>query len=200
MNATDLFVLPKRSFHNSESWWTAFFSMWLLYESSSSNPRPLRVCNHGDDQRFAWTGELDITGLTAANLISEGPLSREVFGLLEWPNSYRGLRPDVTILRPERRMVAFIEVKTVGASVSGNVLLYEEVATHLRNLGWAADVFYLLSCGYEGNWRTVTEYKLRLILWESILQRAKGSPLGLSLRIDLEPYSILPAELGDHGA
>jgi hypothetical protein len=156
----------------------------------------LGVCSHGRDQRFVWSGQIDTAGLSAANLIVEGALSGEPFSISAWPNAYRALRPDVCILRPERRSVALIEVKTVGASVSGNILLYEEVANYLVTEGWTAEVFYLLSCGYEGSWRVVTEYNLRLILWESVIERAKDTPLGKSLGVDLNQFAVLPAELG----
>ena len=48
-NATYLFELPGRRYHSSESWWTSFFSMLLLYRSRN-DPQwalPTYACRNG---------------------------------------------------------------------------------------------------------------------------------------------------------
>jgi len=195
MNATHLFGRPFVKFHNSESWWTAFFALAVLHEARLPAPRPLRVCSHGHDNRFSWIGHVEIEGLTLDNLIVEGPLSEYPFALPVWPTVYFGLKPDVAFLNQATRSVTFIEVKTIGASVAGNVLVYADLAEHLRSQGWTTHVYYLSSHGHERDWKLISERRLQLILWEDVLAQAATTPLAQSLGIDLDPYVTLPPEL-----
>src|SRR5437867_5175211 len=115
-NATHLFQLPERRYHSSESWWTSFFSMLLLYRSRK-DPQwalPTYLCRGGlpvEPGTFA-PGRLD-----PSMLFVEAPLSANPFRLLSWPEEFLQLKPDLCILRRSLRQVVFIEVKTIGASI-----------------------------------------------------------------------------------
>ena len=45
--------------------------------------------------------------------------------------------------------LSLIEIKTIGASIAGNLLLYLAVAEHLRSQVGQAEVYHLISYGHE---------------------------------------------------
>jgi hypothetical protein len=192
-NATYLFELPARRYHSSESWWTAFFSMLILYRSRQE-PQwslPAYVSRAGcplEKGTFA-PGRLGL-----ANLIVEAPLSENPFSLTSWPNEFLQLKPDVCILRREERHVVFVEVKTIGASVARNHSRYLKICEHLRQSGWSAELYYLLSHGHEcvGDWPLIENDGVRVILWEDVLRAAIGTPLGEIFDQSLSEYATRP--------
>lgn len=193
-NATYLFELPGRRYHSSESWWTSFFSMLLLY-CSRKDPQwtlPTYTCRGGhpvESAPFA-PGRLGL-----ADLIVEAPLSENPFRLASWPVEFLQLKPDVCILRSDRCQAAFIEVKTLGASVAKNHVRYLRIRDHLRQLGWSADFFYLLSHGHEclGDWPLIEHDEVRVMLWEDVLSSAIGTPFGDLFDQPLTEYATRPS-------
>ncbi len=178
-NATYLFQLPGRCYHSSESWWTAFFSMLLLY------------CTRKDSQwtlpTYTYSGGYPVESapfapgrLSLADLIVEAPLSENPFRLASWPLEFLQLKPDVCILRADVCQATFIEVKTIGASIAKNHGQYLKARDHLRSLGWSADFYYLLSHGHErqGDWPLIEQHEVRIMHWEDVLRAATGTPFG----------------------
>ena len=194
-NATHLFELPGRRYHSSESWWTSFFCMLLLYHSRMDShwTLPTYTCHDGypaTDQPFA-PGRLG-----AADLIVEAPLSENPFRLPSWPVEFLQLKPDVCILRNKLRAATFIEVKTIGASIAKNHTRYLKARDHLRQLSWSAEFFYLLSHGHEclGDWPLIQHDQVRVMLWEDVLRAAIGTPFGELFDDALADYATRPSE------
>jgi hypothetical protein len=105
-----------------------------------------------------------------------------------------GLKPDVWILRREDRQVVFVETKTIGASIARNHLLYLRVLSHLRDVGWSAELYYLLSHGHEcqADWPLIEQSGLAVILWEDVLRTTLGTPFETLFDEDLSIYATAP--------
>jgi hypothetical protein len=175
--------------------WAAYFAMFLLWESQSPEPRKVPV--YSCDPRghlAAMPDALPICGLTFADVIVDGRLSGEPFGLKEWPNVLRDLQVDVVLLKRDRKTAEFIEVKTIGESVKRNLERYPKVCETLQKSGWNAKLYYLLSHGHE----KMEDFKLlvgksRIILWEDVFRFVAGTPLGKMLvGVPLSSYATLP--------
>ena len=80
-NATHLFEKPERHRHNSESWWSAFFSMLLLYEAKT-NPS-FCLPNYTYSTRFGYreVGKLGAANLCFSSVQVETPISASAFDL-----------------------------------------------------------------------------------------------------------------------
>ena len=192
-NATYLFEQQGRRHHSSESWWTSFFSMLVLYCSRQDMrwSLPTYVCRGGkpiESDTFS-PGRLGF-----ANLVVEAPLSENPFLLESWPNEFLQLKPDVCIIRPEERHAVFVEVKTLGASVARNHSRYLNIREHLRRSGWSAELYYLLSHGHEcvGDWPLIEHDQVRVILWEDVLRAAAGTPSAEIFDQSLSAYATRP--------
>lgn len=194
-NATYLFELPGRRFHSSESWWTSFFFMLILYRSRENAEwtLPTYVCRSGWPVK---SGAFAPGRLGLANLIVEAPLSENPFLLGSWPKEFLQLKPDICILRRDQRQALFIEVKTIGATVARNHSRYLDVRQHLRTLGWPAEFYYLLSHGHEclGDWPLIEHDQVPVILWEDVLRAAVGTPFGALFDEPLSEYATHPCE------
>lgn len=202
LNATYLFESPTRHFHNSEQFWTAYFALFLLWESQSKEPRKIPV--YSCDPRGYLTAlpdTLPMLGLTFAEVIMEGKLSGEAFGLKEWPNDLKDRRVDIVLLRREHKVADFIEVKTIGADVKHNFELYAKLCETLQKSGWNSNLYYLLSHGHEhqGDFRLLAG-KSRIILWEDIFRFAAETPLGKMLvGVPLSSYATMPESCNCEG-
>ena len=73
----------------------------------------------------------------------------------------------------------FVEVKTIGASIARNQARYLKIRDHLRQAGWSAELYYVLSRGHEcvGDWSLIENDGVHVLLWEDILREALATPL-----------------------
>ena len=198
MNATHLFEKPFREFHNSESWWSAFFSLFLLEEAQSAAPRSLPIWRYSHRDRYWKIGEFACTEAKFANLTVEASLCGLPFTLASWPQEYRSLKIDLVLIRD--RHVTLIETKTIGASIAKNVLLYVGIAEHLRSQGREVELYHLISYGHETvndlDWRLISEHRLTFLLWEDVFRCAASTATGRALGVDLTQYAELPMDAG----
>lgn len=178
-NATYLFEKPFRRFHNAEPWWTAFFTMLVLWRETQHESLVLPSYNSDQLGQLTKKCSISFAGASYANLVADARLNGEPFGIGRWPNEYLNLRPDITYIKSkEHREVVFVETKTIGASVQGNIELYEGLIGFLRQEGWAAEFYYLLSLGHEQtrDWSLLADVSANVITWEDVFSAAKGSP------------------------
>lgn len=190
LNATYLFERPYRYCHNSESWWTAFFSMLVLYKSNTEPSFSLPIKTYTTASRFTRIDWLACAGLQFSDIVVESPLNAQTFNLPEWSTDYQNIKPDLTIVMREQKTVTFIEVKTIGAGIARNLQLYENLCQHLQTSGWKASICYLLSCGHETNtdWRLLERHSVCVILWEDVLLAASETPLAQIFDVPLANY------------
>lgn len=191
-NATYLFEKPMRAFHNAESWWTAYFSMLVFWRNA--NNRALELPHYISDANGNLTkaGIVSFAGATYANLVCDARLHGEPFSISGWPNEFLHLRPDVTHIRSlAKRRVVFVETKTIGASVKGNVKLYSNLVAFLRSCGWSVELYYLLSMGHEEqkDWARLAVVGASIICWEDVFDGAKDTPLGQLFGEPLSNYN-----------
>jgi hypothetical protein len=199
LNATHLFERPHRYCHNSESWWSAFFSLFLLYQARNHPAFYLPIKRCATDSEFPEIGRLACVGLQFSDVIVENPLNAQSFGLPEWPTTYQGLSPDLTIFERSQRRVTFIETKTIGAEIKEETLhKYLGACEYLGEKGWTASLCFLLSHGYEkpSQWNLIAEHELRVILWEDVLRAVAKEPIFRQLFYpeDLLAYATSPKE------
>ncbi len=201
LNATHLFEQPARYRHNSESWWSAFFSMLLLYRTKTEPSFSLSIYTYTTAVGYRRVGQLVPRTFSFATMSVEAPLSAMAFGLATWPVEFLGLKPDLSVVEPERRHALFIETKTIGSSVAQNVALYDQVCAHLRQSGWDVDLCYLLSHGHEArrDWPLIEQHALRIVLWEDVLRAVINTPLARVFDVDLAAYASRPVEPVDDG-
>jgi hypothetical protein len=191
-DATYLFEKPNCNFHNSESWWSGFFSTLLLYlacNRSATTIIPTKTLRKGS---FHEAPGLNIRNLRFQNVVVEGRLSKHSFGLPDWPDDFADLKPDVTIVYRDIHRAVLIENKTIGASIAPNVDKYLQLRDYLRrDCQWEAELYYLISCGHETHrdWELIADYSLALILWEDVLRIAADTPFGEIFGLDLREYA-----------
>jgi hypothetical protein len=191
LNATHLFELPFRGFHNAESWWTAYFTMLVLWGSAHGKPVVLPSYLSDLNGNLTEASTVSFSGATHSDLVADARLHGEPFGITDWPNEFLHLRPDVTFLRSlEDRKVLFVETKTIGASIRGNVDLYANLAAFLRCQGWSVEFYYLLSVGHEEaeDWPLLATASASIIKWEDVFGVAEKSPFGCLLGELLSKY------------
>jgi hypothetical protein len=87
LNATYLFRQPSNYHHNSESWWTAFFSLVMLYLAKTSPSFSLPVYAYSTDT-YRKVGELRPGGFSFAKMAAEARLCAATFNLESWPNQF----------------------------------------------------------------------------------------------------------------
>jgi hypothetical protein len=197
LNATYLF--KKKPFRNSERFWAAYFGLFLLQESQSAAPRDLPVYSCDANGHLTQRGTLSVSRLAYENVIADGKLTGEPFGLKDWPNEILNLQIDVVVLKPEQKVVHFIEVKTVGADVKRNFLRYPIVCDTVRKAHWESNLHYLVSHGHETqtDWPLLAEGnqgRSRILLWEDIFRFVEETPLGKMLAVGkgLSCYATAP--------
>jgi len=194
LNATDLF--KKKPFRHSERFWAAYFALFLLQESQSVQPRDLPVYSCDAKGHLTKRETLPVSRLAYENVIADGKLTGEPFGLKDWPNEILNLQIDVVVLKPEQKVVHFIEVKTVGADVRRNFLRYPIVCCTVRKAHWESNLYYLLSHGHETqtDWPLLAEGNQGILLWEDIFQFVEETPLGKMLAVveGLSCYATAP--------
>lgn len=174
LNATHLFRYPEAKTHNSESWWSALFSMLVLYLSSHPDvPRlPLKKCKGGRNWYFEQVGSLDCGGLRHQNVLVDQKLTGDLLGMPSWPEALEGLRPDVLFFCPSRKKAVLIENKTFGTELGDQFGRYLKACEELKKHAWDARTFLLISAGYENeaDWKTIEDQGITLILWEDVLR------------------------------
>lgn len=174
-NATWLFIRPSPYFHNSEPWWSALFSMLILFLARDPNrPKiPLSRCVGAPNERFLDAKEyLDCDDIQFDELLVDARLSQKLFEGALWPNEFRDLRPDITIHQPRKKRLVLIENKTVGAQLGEQLDRYHDLKKRLTQDGWSAEFLLLISIGYEirREWKAIEETDTKLILWEDVLR------------------------------
>jgi|SRR5579864_4774320 len=174
-NATYLFIQPSRDFHNSESWWSALFSILVLHLAQGGNTSKIPLCKYVGSlgEGFIDLGEyLDCSDTKFDEVLVDAKLNNELFGIDEWPNEFSGIRPDVLFHRPKLKRTTLIENKTVGANLDRQLDRYHKIKRYLDKNGWSAEFLLLISLGYETErvWKAVEESETKLILWEDVLR------------------------------
>lgn len=194
-NATHLFERPARHRHHSEAWWSAFFSLVLLYRAQTAPQFTLPIYTYRC-RRYRQVGHLGVEGLSFDTVAVEAPLSERAFGLAAWPPKFLNLKPDLSVIVLAEQQATFIETKTIGATIARNLDRYSKLCVHLNQNGWAVNLFYLLSHGHESpnDWSLITQKDLRILLWEDVLRSAIGTPLACVFDVDLTVYATHPAE------
>lgn len=191
-NATYLFEKPRREFHNAELWWTSYFTLFSFWASSSGYLLVLPTYCYSAGDRLEENGKLSLEKCNYQSTVVDGKLRGDVFGMKDWPNRFRDLKPDVTIIHSrESREVSLIEVKTIGASVKGNALLYADLRDRLLECQWRVGLYYLLSRGHEenGDWPVLRNIRASIILWEDVLQKAIDTPFENVFGEPLQKYA-----------
>jgi len=196
-NATYLFQEPNRNHHNSESFWTSFFALYLLHLSKQANTPeiPAYKCNLKDGKRrFETDGILNIPkGLDYRNVVVEGGIRDGFVPNLSSPipqNLYN-LKPDIIIQKNSEIIV--IEVKTIGASIANQQKEnYEQITEFLNQNGYKASLYFLISAGYEHSidnlsYNSSNIDTFKLLIWEQIFKHI----------FTYNPESLLAKYLGD---
>lgn len=180
LNATCLFQLPSNDYHNSESFWSSLFALYILALSNSQKELIIPAYNyHHDDSTGHWFFEQDGNfqippGLSFHNVIVEGKVNHHSFpGIDKIDNEYLNLQPDIIITR--QREIYIIEIKTVGHRIGKQKSLYERLVKFLNEREFHVELFFLLSIGHESksDWRLLRnneESQFRILLWERILE------------------------------
>ncbi len=196
-NATHFFEAQSKNFHNCEAWWTAYLSLILLYKTSENCALRIPVyeaCQRGYPHvKPGEHGVLELVDLSFENVIVDGSLKGHIFDQDIFPDDFKYLRPDVSILFKEKKEVTFIEVKTIRGRLEGQLDKYSRLVDYLNTLDtpespetldnnankWKAEIYYLLSRGYRPNseWGVLAEKKAKIILWEDVLRMAFDTPL-----------------------
>lgn len=191
MNATYLFEKPYRKFHNSEPWWSAYFTILALWMSSKDTPLSVPVYEARGNGLLDAVDVIDFSGANYANLIADARLHGELFDIENWPNEFLHLRPDITFFRSlEKKKIVFVETKTIGASVQGNIANYPRISRFLEDCGWCVELIFLLSKGHEqiSDWELLANHSARIITWEDVFDKAIGTPFEEILGGNLNNY------------
>jgi hypothetical protein len=195
-NATNLFEGQARHTRNSESWWSAFFSQYLIYRARAGERCGPSVYTYSVSGGYRTAGRFPLDGISYNTLFVEPQLTRFTFGLPTWPKRFLRLRPDILVLRPTARAATLVEVKTIGASIKKNVSLYSEICKNLADNSWSVDLLHLLSHGHEtaGDRALIAQMGLHIMLWEDVLRDVHKTPLAQLFGFDLSPYASAPEE------
>ncbi len=191
VNATYLFEKPLRKFHHSESWWTAWFAMLLIWGNKNNRPVTLPAYCIKDGLPVEHRKNACFAGATYGTLVAEAPISGEIFSIDAFPDEYFNLRPDLTFIkRGGERFVAFVEVKTIGSGIRRNIALYDGLGNYLNGAGWAVDFYYLLSRGHEqpAELKLLEDTSARIIFWEDVFAYAENTPYGDLFEDSLAQY------------
>ena len=182
MNATCLFSLPRKKFHNSESFWSSLFAIQIVdtFRQGIKLHIPTFVY-HEDGKRWLFELQKDNLELPSQldfkSIVVEGKLGIDFFpGISDsLHKKFENLRPDITIFG--NNSLTFIETKTVGAGIAPKEQLYFELCeefTKSRRIN--ANTYLLLSAGHEnaaqvrGLATSVWKRPPRLILWEQFFK------------------------------
>lgn len=180
-NATDLFIKPDRAYHNSESFWTSLFALYILGVSNSGAER-IPAYQHTNRGEFRKDGFLKIpSGLKFEDVVVEGGIGDISFFKKAGFNGNEILedfwfKPDV-VIRADSKKVIVIEIKTVGHHLGEHQKNnYVNFTKFLNERGCNAELYFLLSCGHEKNsdWELLTEkgeqLEYKILLWEDVLK------------------------------
>jgi len=200
-NATYLFEKPDRaSFRNSESRWTAVAQLalfWLSKEAKSGTVARLPVYRADAEGYLTVVGDLPVSGFDHTNTVCEQSLNKGTFEAQDIPNELLGLKPDIINRDLSARRACFIEVKTIGESVSRNIDRYEQLVKWLGgDARWQCELYYLLSHGHEtySDWPLLAGRNSKILLWEDLFTSLldAGPDLANMLSDDLGKYCDRP--------
>lgn len=161
--------------HKSEQWWTTLFTLALVHMGANPASAELPSWVFRKEGRKWWyepaPQPFRFDGLTLTEIHVEARL----------PNIFTQLKvggpldvaPDVIIKRDAKKAAAIIENKTQGAGV-GRLDVYVQAKDKLRQIGYDASLYLLVSVGHPGNdiWKAVLQQGMPLLLWEDVLRRA----------------------------
>jgi hypothetical protein len=199
-NATYLFEKPEREFHHSEPFWSAYFALLSMYLAKANPTAGFPLWRPDEQDRFHACGILSVRNWSLTNLVVEGQLNEVPFQQGSWPNEFGRLRPDITYWDAKKRVVTFIETKTIGTNLRDKIDLYRSVRDYMREQKWTSNFYYLLSHGHEEvrDWPFIVKHQIPCILWEDVLQVARTTPLGSILGLsekEWADYTAPPADL-----
>lgn len=181
-NATWLFIEPSRDHHNSESFWTTFFALYIL-GSSRSGELSIPVFHYIEDSEY-WKFEkadpLKIpANLDRQNIVVEGKIKSQIANIkLDFPINLQYISPDIIINTGKN--IIIIETKTVGSKIEDyQKELYQNLAKYLQDKHFKPQLYFLISAGHE----EINDFKIlshndnnqrlfpfKLLLWEQIFK------------------------------
>lgn len=175
-NATYLFEKPERNFHNSESFWSSLFAIYILITSNSKDPISIPIYKYRvveNKWRFEPSGELSIPpGLSYHNVVVEGKINESSFeNMPNIPPELYDIRPDIII--KHNKMVHIVEIKTIGHKIGEyQKSNYEKLVNKLKENGYEANLYFLLSVGHEheSDWAMLAKDDIKILLWEDVLK------------------------------
>jgi hypothetical protein len=117
-NATWLFIQPSRDHHNSESFWTTFFALYILGSCKNGEDVSIPTFNY-IEKSGSWEFKPDKPLKIPANLdrtriVVEGKIKNQIFGDIQI--NLQNISPNIIIHSNESNII-IIETKTVGSKL-----------------------------------------------------------------------------------
>ena len=195
-NATWFFLTPRSEHHNSESFWSTLFALYLLAESRGNRDLALPAFRYVEaDHRWAFqpAGTLAVpTGLEFTDVVVEGKIRPHFLPRVgPVPDELLDLRPDILFHHQDRVIV--IEVKTVGHELGQYQRdCYLTLTKFLRSVGYTTELYFLISAGHEKRrdlgllrWDPAGPDPFKILLWEQVFRQMceaqPSSPLSVCL-------------------
>ena len=204
-NATYLFEKPDRDLHNSESFWTSLFGLFLLECSMKCKKVTIPTYRFYkyDNGKWEFKEDEDFNmpfNLSFQDVIVEGIIKSSIFP--DIPDNLTNIKPDLLVLhRDENELkdVFIFEIKTIGAHIHQKDL-YEGLLDYFQCKGYNVVLFFLLSIGHENNsdWSKLAEKQhmirknpFRIIFWEDVLKVLCSNSDSFSYILeDIKSYTI----------
>jgi len=199
-NATELFNQPTGKFHHSESRWSTIAQMAFIWLSKQEKSLKLFRSTIKDNRKH-WmkeSGKLHFTGWTASCTYVEPYIKRVFDGKSDVKTK---LKPDIVWISEEKKHIILVEVKTVGSTPKHNLRQmeeYEQLIEKLSEEGWCAELYYLMSYGFEDRtdkfleWHALQEKKIGFLLWEELFSAITEFELASYIHENLEDYTLMP--------
>ena len=179
-NATYLFQKPNRNYHNSESFWTVFFALYLIEISKSNHHLNIPAYQHrkrNNRRCFDPDGDLVVPNdLFFKNIVIEGRITKDFVKKLKEPipKDLSNLKPDIIIQTKDE--IIIVEVKTIGSEITNHQKeCYLQIKQLLKDNGYNVSLYFLISAGYEGNLDILDSgaselQEFKILLWEQIFK------------------------------
>lgn len=159
---------------NSESWWTALFSIFVIESCALHETIELplkRYCREKDLLDAECFESFDKKVITFSNLTYDNVyIETSASKMLEHITQFKNIKPDVVI--KDDMKINIIENKTVQAH-DDSLDKYSDLCDILNGNGYSAKLYLLASRGLSQDsvWSVVNERKLPVILWEDVFKK-----------------------------
>jgi len=206
-NATYLFEKPKRNHRNSESFWTTFFALYLIYLSKSGqnlNIPAYKYRKRNGQRCFDSDGNLIVPkDLDFHDVVVEGRITQGFVTKLNnpIPTDLLNLQPDIIIQTKDN--VLIIEIKTIGSGIDIHKReRYEQLRHFLQDNGYYASLYFLISAGHEGSLAVLDAdsfelQEFKILLWEQVfkhLDKYNSNSFLIKCLGNITPYYITEEE------